>query len=91
MFSARLGAFIKEQQEQQDELSYLRQQQQTCGMGQGRRATTTFVPFTSTTPRAVETASFLPCPPNVTQQWSALGILDTGGFSCQPSAVICIY
>lgn len=36
------------------------------------------VPFTSTTPRAVETASYLPCPPAHHQQWSALNILDTG-------------
>lgn len=36
------------------------------------------VPFTSTLPRAVETAAFLPAPPSLSQQWSALGILDTG-------------
>ena len=36
------------------------------------------VPFASTTSRAVETASFLPHPPALHQQWSALNILDTG-------------
>lgn len=34
--------------------------------------------ITSTLPRAVETASFLPCPAESMQQRSALGILDTG-------------
>ena len=36
------------------------------------------VPFTSNTPRAVETAAYLPNPPEQCQQWSALNILDTG-------------
>lgn len=36
------------------------------------------VPFASTTSRAVETASYLPHPPALHQQWSALNILDTG-------------
>lgn len=36
------------------------------------------VPFTSNTPRAIETASYLPNPPLSHQQWSALNILNTG-------------
>mmetsp|Transcript_7175 Transcript_7175/g.10671 ORF Transcript_7175/g.10671 Transcript_7175/m.10671 type:complete len:532 (+) Transcript_7175:22-1617(+) len=38
----------------------------------------TAVPFTSTLPRAIETAYYLPNRPNSNQSWSALGILDTG-------------